>query len=588
MSDIAIKLTDLGKMYKLYRSKKDKILDAFGLRYREKSYYDEFWALRHIDLEIPKGRRIGLIGNNGAGKSTLLKTIIGNLTPTEGTVEVNGNIQALMELGTAFHPEFTGRQNIHASLSYMGLSDIQIRSMEEEIIDFAELEEFINQPIRTYSAGMNARLSFSVATSISPDILIIDEILGAGDAYFAGKCVERMKKITDDSGATVIFVSHDLNSVLQLCDEVIWVDRGCFRLCGEPLYVVKEYNAEVRRRESIRLKAKTDKAGIIPEAQSIEEKHLFRLMLKDPTEALGLNRIYKIALTYHHDMSYIIELGAPMDNDEGQDCYIITKIEQTNWGLPDQSDGKPFRKLLQSDNPDASAPFRFPINNTGQKDIMKLEIECSLQNELLIQAYFKSEYMTVGVLQPSENSRQAFNYGTDFQQRMPETNQPKNQADISAAAEKYQYGNRRIIIEKVTLTDRYGSEIRVFELYSPMTVTIWYNASEEIPAPVFVFCIYLADGRCASQWFAYGDDYGRTFLNSYGRIVFEVDKLLLGKGSYVCSVGIFADVSLGKTAMDSYHVIDRSIFFEIQPPVNDVVEKGLCLQDYHIRLIDQN
>ena len=216
MTELAIKIYNLGKMYKLYNNPADKVMDAFGvnhLLFWKKTYYQEFWALRGLDLEVKKGERLGIIGRNGAGKSTLLKIITGNVSPTEGTVEVKGRVQALMELGTGFHPEFTGRQNIRASLAYQGMSQSVISEKEEEIIDFSELEDFIDQPIKTYSAGMYARLAFSTATSVQPEILIIDEVLGAGDAYFAGKCVERMKKLTEQSGATVLFVSHDLGSV---------------------------------------------------------------------------------------------------------------------------------------------------------------------------------------------------------------------------------------------------------------------------------------------------------------------------------------------------------------------------------------
>ena len=576
------------------------MLDAFGLRFFRKNYYDEFWALRNINLEMPKGRRIGLIGNNGAGKSTLLKMIIGNITPTEGKVEVNGKIQALMELGTAFHPEFTGRENIYASLSYQGLSTAEIKDKEEEIIDFAELGDFINQPIRTYSAGMNARLSFSVATSISPDILIIDEILGAGDAYFAGKCVERMKRITDDSAATVIFVSHDLNSVLQLCDEVIWVDRGRFRLSGDPLYVVKEYNAEVRRRENLRLQMKKERAGLATEVPLFAEKQLFRLMQKNQSEEMGKNRFYSISLKENSRISFVIELGTPMDNDETQDAFIVTKQGQTNWSLPDGSGTKPFRTLQPSHNPDITAPFQFPGSLNGQTTQMTLAFDCDIQNEIWVQAYRENAYKTIGVLQPSTNGQQVFYFDKDYnavasEENKKEMDKPESpdlpfpsagrSADSMESAERYQYGNRKIVIEKVSLTDAGGQETRVFELNSPMKVSIEYNAIEKIPAPVFIFCIYLADGRCASQWFARGDDYHQTSLIGRGQVVFQVNKLLLGKGSYVCSIGIFTDVPRGGVEAESYHVIDRSIFFDIAQIPGDDVEKGLCMQDYSIQCV---
>lgn len=267
MSDVVIHLRKLGKMYRLYHRPVDKILDALGINrllFWRQNYYRPFWALRDLNLEIRRGERIGLIGRNGAGKSTLLRIISEAVTPTEGERSVHGRVQALMTLGTGFHPEFTGLQNIGASLAYYGLSERQIHDSTDEIIDFAELKDFIDQPVKTYSAGMYARLAFAVATSIEPDILIIDEILGAGDAYFYGKCVARMKKLTSN-GATVLFVSHDLPSVLSLCDRAIWLKRGQIIEDGEPLKVVQNYYAEVQREENVRL-AQTETAPAAPPA----------------------------------------------------------------------------------------------------------------------------------------------------------------------------------------------------------------------------------------------------------------------------------------------------------------------------------
>ena len=173
-SENAIEVSNLGKMYKIYNNPRDKFLDIMGLNFLKKNYYNEFWAIRDLNIEIKKGEKVGLIGRNGAGKSTFLKTIIGSIQPTEGNMNINGRIQALMELGTGFHPEFTGRENIRAALAYNGLSKQEIYEKEIEIVEFSELEEFIDRPIKTYSAGMLARLGFSTATSIEPEILIID------------------------------------------------------------------------------------------------------------------------------------------------------------------------------------------------------------------------------------------------------------------------------------------------------------------------------------------------------------------------------------------------------------------------------
>ena len=255
----AIRVEGLGKRYLLWERPADKILSALGLDrlvFWRSIRSREFWALRGLDLTIARGERRGIVGHNGAGKSTLLKIVTGNLSPTEGTVTTNGQVQALMELGTAFHPELSGRENVRVSLSYHGLSAARVRELEEEIADFAELDEFIDQPIKTYSAGMYARLAFSTATAVQPEIIVIDEILGAGDAYFAGKCLERMRRMTEEAGATVLFVSHDLESVQRLCTRAIWIERGRLIADGAPLSIVKRYAEQVRERQEERIRSR--------------------------------------------------------------------------------------------------------------------------------------------------------------------------------------------------------------------------------------------------------------------------------------------------------------------------------------------
>ncbi|MBS0189852.1 MAG: ABC transporter ATP-binding protein [Phycisphaerales bacterium] len=264
MSDPALELHDVGKRFRLFSRPGLRAIDALGggwLLRGMGATSRELWAARHISFRVERGERVGLIGRNGAGKSTTLKMIIGTLTPTEGRVEVRGRIQALMEIGTGFHPEFTGRQNIQAALSYQGITGRDAHALEPEIIDFSELAEFIDQPVKTYSAGMYARLAFSAATAVIPDVLVIDEILGAGDAYFAGKCLDRMRDLTERSGTTVLFVSHDASAVQVLCQRCIWIERGTVKEDGPTLSVLKSYATQVRRDEEARLRARDARAA---------------------------------------------------------------------------------------------------------------------------------------------------------------------------------------------------------------------------------------------------------------------------------------------------------------------------------------
>lgn len=240
---LAIRLQNVSKIYKLHGSQSDQLIDVLGLQrfgIKTKTPSKEFSALSDISLEVPRGHRIGIVGRNGAGKTTLLKLICGNFAPTSGEVEVNGTVQALMNIGLGFHPEYTGRENVEASLQYNGLAREDYQKAMEGIIDFCELGDFLDQPFKTYSLGMQARLMFAAATAIRPDILIVDEVLGAGDAYFVAKSKSRVEKLVS-SGCTMLLVSHSMQQVLELCDEAIWLDKGAIRMRGEAFLVVKAY-----------------------------------------------------------------------------------------------------------------------------------------------------------------------------------------------------------------------------------------------------------------------------------------------------------------------------------------------------------
>lgn len=252
----AIELIDVCKRYRLYRSRLAMLAELLGAgRLLPSSAVAEREALRSVSITAPSGSRIGIIGRNGSGKTTLLKLITRNFAPTSGTVRVSGKIQALMTTGLGFHPELTGLQNIRASLIYNGLAPKEMEQAYEDIIDFVELGDYLDQPIKNYSLGMQARLGFATATAIRPDILIIDEVLGAGDAYFAAKSTERLQELTA-TGLTLLLVSHSMPQVIQFCERTIWLDEGRVVMDGESLEVVKAYERFIRELDDARLREK--------------------------------------------------------------------------------------------------------------------------------------------------------------------------------------------------------------------------------------------------------------------------------------------------------------------------------------------
>lgn len=250
--DTAIYLKRLTKTFRRFSHSGWRALHAFGFPVSEKRY-ETFYALHKVGFTAKKGEKIALIGRNGAGKSTLLRLISGQMQADSGDIRVQGKVQTLMELGTGFHPDFTGIENLRSSFAYQGIPKHKMASLIDEIIEFSELKDFIHRPVREYSSGMYARLAFAAATTVVPEILIIDEILGAGDSYFAGKCLQRMKQITSQ-GTTILFVSHDMSAVHLLCDRGIWIDKGEIKEDGDILSVSKAYLASLRGDEENRLR----------------------------------------------------------------------------------------------------------------------------------------------------------------------------------------------------------------------------------------------------------------------------------------------------------------------------------------------
>jgi len=239
-NSIAISVKNLTKIYNLYDSPKDRLKEA--LNPFKKSYHHIFYALKDINFKVKKGERVGIIGKNGAGKSTLLKIITGVLTPTSGEVEVNGKIASLLELGAGFNPEMSGRENIYLNGTIMGFTKEEIDKRIDSILSFANIGEFIEQPVKMYSSGMFARLAFSVAINVEPDILIVDEALSVGDIHFQNKCIRKMEEI-GEAGTTILFVSHDIQAINKFCNYVIWLNDGVIKRSGEPSDILENYKS---------------------------------------------------------------------------------------------------------------------------------------------------------------------------------------------------------------------------------------------------------------------------------------------------------------------------------------------------------
>lgn len=250
MTNIAIRVQNLSKCFQIYSTPRDRLKQFIFPRMQRvagqtpKQYFREFWALKDISFEIKKGETVGIVGRNGSGKSTLLQLICGTLTPTHGTAETNGRVAALLELGAGFNPEFTGRENVYMNATIMGLKEEEIDAKFEEISAFAEIGEFIERPVKTLSSGMYVRLAFAVQVCVDPEILIVDEALAVGDAYFVHRCFNRLREMKE-RGKTIIFVSHDATSVQRMCDRAFLLETGAMVFKGKPDVVIAKYRASM-------------------------------------------------------------------------------------------------------------------------------------------------------------------------------------------------------------------------------------------------------------------------------------------------------------------------------------------------------
>lgn len=242
MSDIAIKVDSVSKKFRLYKERNQSLKSAV-MRGRT-SVHEDFWALKAVSIEVARGQTVGLIGDNGSGKSTLLKCMAKILYPDSGTITVSGRVAALLEVGSGFHPELSGRDNVYLNGSILGMTRKEIEAKFDEIVEFSGVHEFIDQPVKNYSSGMYVRLGFSVAIHVNPDVLLVDEVLAVGDETFQAKCAQKFVELRE-SGRTIVIVSHSMSSLIAMCDTLFWLEDGAIMASGEPSAVVSAYRGQV-------------------------------------------------------------------------------------------------------------------------------------------------------------------------------------------------------------------------------------------------------------------------------------------------------------------------------------------------------
>ncbi len=282
----AITVKDVTKIYKLYDKPIDRLKESLNPFHRE--YHRKFYALKHISFEVKKGETVGIIGTNGSGKSTILKIITGVLSPTEGEVQVDGTISALLELGAGFNMDYTGIENIYMNGTMMGFTRKEMDAKLQDILDFADIGDFVYQPVKTYSSGMFVRLAFALAINVDPEILIVDEALSVGDVFFQSKCYRRMEEIRE-KGTTILMVTHDMGSIIKYCDKVVLLNKGDFVAQGAPGHMVDLYKKILANQMDSLEEELTEMNDFSGETQTRQEKKAPAGLMKDHL-AINANR----------------------------------------------------------------------------------------------------------------------------------------------------------------------------------------------------------------------------------------------------------------------------------------------------------
>jgi ABC-type polysaccharide/polyol phosphate transport system ATPase subunit len=616
---VVIEFEQVGKMYRLYKSRLQSFLDATSLGQfvpRWNTGIDNFWALRNVSFKLEAGSRLGIIGRNGAGKTTLLKLMTGNLTPTEGQIAVRGDVQALLEAGAGFHPEFSGFENIEASLIQNGFSRAQIKAAIDEIADFTELGDFLRQPFKTYSAGMQARLVFTTATAVQPDILIIDEILGAGDAYFAVKSRARMKELVE-GGASVLLVSHALDQILQFCEEAIWLERGRIVLRGPSMEVVKAYEEFVHNLQDRQLKAanRQRKLGF---RDAVEIGHFadYFVVALSLTGAPGARSdIGRIEQRCEDLAEEVLRVGDPQDSDQTHLSYVA--LNTGDWGDPEIEVDGAFRSLTRTEgaaNPTlGETVFRSYALEPGKRYAFRICYRITGEGQLTATVSRNGQAIVVDEMLPIDGAawqvhdlvlplaliddadaiaapEDAISVAALADKRAPRglaqsaagsKEEAANAAvlKVEGAAENSRGrvmaarrwpGESTLLIDDVVLQAADGSERAVLTVGSALTIRVFYRARQTGEFPILCsIVIYRVDGIVVTQHVS-----PREFLDlSAGdrrEVQLKFPSLDLADGRYVISVALHRELDpQAPNATVRYDLLDRSYEFEVvgNPPL---------------------
>lgn len=552
MSDVVIRARDLRKVYRLYAKPHYRFLDMFGLLGRKAHAYTEHSALDGVTLDIRRGEKVAIIGRNGAGKSTFLKLITRVVEPTSGTLAVGGHVHALLQIGTGFHPDFSGRQNVYAYLAQLGVTGAAAEARVAEIVEFAEIEEYIDQPVKTYSTGMAVRLMFSTATAITPELLVLDEVLGVGDAYFSQKSYERILELCEQSGTTLLLVTHDVYSAIKVCSRVIWIDRGRVVMDDAGPTVVKAYEDSIRAQEEARLRAKALQRirRISSSASSVDHGMLIEIRSRDGRP--------------HPEAVYFSRIAVTVDGREvarlplGQEAFDASRpshlqAEGGNWGEPTLWEGRAARPLKNYGSPFHKVSGVLAIDRAASaRGTLVIDFWCAAPPALVVDAYADGQAALLGHVHGAAGTWQTVECPLD------NVSWSDAGTDLGVNATG-RHGSGALVVNDVRVLD--GNGALTFQVVhgQPMTMEIDY----ELRDPDFlerpqIIVAWQRDGiqdvcRWISRDLVIDSRQGRD-----GTVRLRVPRLLLADGEYAVTVLV---------AREGYYDRTQVLFYTMNPDV---------------------
>lgn len=554
MSERIIELENVSKVYRLYKKPHYRFLDMFGLL-KNRDAYTEHSALNGVTLSIARGEKVAFIGRNGAGKSTLLKLITGVVEPTSGRLDVRQGVHALLQIGSGFHHDFTGRENALAYLAHQGITGDQALETLVDIVEFAELEDYIDQPIKTYSTGMMARLMFATSTVIKPELLVLDEILGVGDAYFASKSYERIRTLCSTHGSSLLLVSHDVYSAAKLCDRMIWIDKGQVVCDGPSREVIKAYETSIRAQEEKRLRAKrlllsegASPSAAGPSAPSVTQ-FLLEFCSQEPlSQPVGLS-----ALQVSLPGAWSIEIpliGEAAFSDPGPACLVAG---ESNWGESFVADGRPARWVNPFGSPYLKVGVLLRLPELAEGDWARLIFSGRVQSYVGANLAMRV-FDAAGHLRLSRSLPDVEGVWGDFRVEVVQG------SDDSERWLARHIGNQRIAIEDVYFVDQQGQDTYYLRHGFPAHLLIRCRVNDDsLDECPHIVVAFHRDGSQDVARYLCRDQRLSGPAGSRIDIDFKLDSLPFSAGSYTVTV-LMAEPGYYDRVQEQYFSINPGVY----------------------------